>query len=254
MADEEQTVFSAYPLDQLDRVKEKGYEYKVVHLVRHAQGTHNLAVLQLGGQDGGPEEEYKNEAWSDARLTELGQKQASSLRPTMMGHRLDVVFVSPLSRAIHTGLLAIPYRQPFVVEDDLRERIGQHPCDRRRTRAEIKADFPEVDVTPLVSEADDKWSPAREPMPDLIARTMRVLHKLKSRPETHIGLVTHNDFLTALLFDAPVVLADPALRKKFGNAEHMALVLTWATYEPAHASSASSVTLSESRASAAEAL
>lgn len=42
MADDEQqasTVFSAYPLDQLDRVKEKGYEYKVVHLVRHAQGA-----------------------------------------------------------------------------------------------------------------------------------------------------------------------------------------------------------------------
>ena len=196
-------------------------------------------------------EEYKNWAWKDARLTELGRQQASSLRPTMLQHRLDVVLVSPLSRAIQTGLLAIPYRQPFVVEDDIRERIGVHPCDMRRSRAEIKADFPEVDVTTLATEEDDKWTPEREPMEALVARTVRVMHKLKSRPETHIGLVTHNDFLTALLFDSPIQLQSPALRKKFGNAEHMAMVLTWTTFEASPVSAASSVTASESRASCA---
>lgn len=176
-------------------------------------------------------EEYKNEAWRDARLTELGREQASSLRPTMLNHNLDVVLVSPLSRAIQTGLLAIPYRQPFVVEDDVRERIGTHPCDCRRSRTEIKADFPEVDVSPLATEEDDKWTPVREPMEDLIARSERVLHTLKGRAETHIGIVTHNDFLTALLFDSALKLASPALRRKFKNAEHMALVLTWTTLD-----------------------
>ena len=162
----------------------------------------------------------------------------------MLAHRLDVVLVSPLSRAIQTALLAIPYRQPFVVEDDVRERIGTHPCDRRRTRAEIKADFPEVDVSPLATEEDDKWTPEREPMADLIARTERMLHKLKNRPETHIGITTHNDFLTALLFDSSLKLADPALRRKFGNAEHMALVLTWTTVGKETPDDASSVTAS----------
>ena len=162
----------------------------------------------------------------------------------MMQHRLDVVLVSPLSRAIQTGLLAIPYRQPFVIEDDIRERIGVHPCDMRRSRAEIKADFPEVDVKTLASEEDDKWTPEREPMPELIARTVRVMHKLKNMAQTHIGLVTHNDFLTALLFDAPLKLASDKLRRKFGNAEHMAIVLTWTTFEASPVSAASSVTAS----------
>lgn len=238
------TTFSAFPLSELETVKEKGLEYKVVHMIRHAQGTHNKAVAELGGVDGGPEDEYKNWAWKDARLTELGRQQASALRPTMLQHRLDVVLVSPLSRAIQTGLLAIPYRQPFVVEDDIRERIGVHPCDMRRSRSEIKADFPEVDVAPLATEEDDKWTPEREPMADLVARTTRVLHKLKNRRETHIGLVTHNDFLTALLFDCPIQLQSPSLRKKFGNAEHMAMVLTWTTIEATPASGASSITAS----------
>ena len=194
-------------------------------------------------------DEYKNWAWKDARLTELGREQASSLRPTMLQHRLDVVLVSPLSRAIQTGLLAIPYRQPFVVEDDVRERIGVHQCDMRRSRAEIKADFPEVDVTPLATEEDDKWTTEREPMEDLVARAARVLHKLKSRPETHIGIVTHNDFLTALLYESPLQLSDTAkLRKKFKNAEHMGIVLTWTTFEaqPAHGDAASSITADSS--------
>jgi len=244
----EHTVFTAHPVKDLDVIKAKvGDEFKIVHLVRHAQGTHNLAVLNLGGVDGGPEEEYKNWAWHDARLTELGREQASKLRPTMLAHRLDVVLVSPLSRAIQTALLAIPYRQPFVVEDDVRERIGTHPCDKRRSRAELKADFPEVDVSPLATEEDDKWSPEREPMADLVARSERVLHTLKNRPETHIGITTHNDFLTALFFESPLKLTDPKLRKKFNNAEHQAIVLTWTTFEAAPPTcSASSITASMS--------
>ena len=33
------TVFIASPLSDLDSIKEKGLEHKVVHLVRHAQGA-----------------------------------------------------------------------------------------------------------------------------------------------------------------------------------------------------------------------
>jgi broad specificity phosphatase PhoE len=146
----------------------------------------------------------------------------------MERHPLSVVFVSPLSRTIQTGLLAIPEGPPFIVEDDIRERIGTHPCDKRRSRAELRADFPNVDFSTLAAEEDDKWTPEREPWGDLIARSTRVLHKLAARPETHIGLVTHNDFLQALLLDNERLrLASSALRKKFGNAEHLALVLSW---------------------------
>ena len=145
----------------------------------------------------------------------------------MEKYHLSVVLVSPLSRTIQTGKLAIPEGPPFIVEDDVRERIGTHPCDLRRSRSELKLDFPDIDVSALGSEDDDKWTTEREPWTALVERTHRVLEKLRRRPETHIGVVTHNDFLQALLYDSQLKLASPELRKKFGNAEHMAIVLTW---------------------------
>ena len=186
-----------------------------------------LIVIDVPLPFSSPPEEYKNWAWRDSRLTDLGKQQASSLRPVMEKHPLSVVFVSPLSRTILTGMLAIPEGPPFVVEDDVRERIGTHPCDLRRSRSAIKMDFPEVDVSTLGTEEDDKWTPEREPWAALVERTHRVLDKLQARPETNIGVVTHNDFLQALLFDSKLKLASEELRIKFRNAEHMAVVLTW---------------------------
>jgi len=198
---------------------------------RHrAQGTHNLAVLEAGGQDGGSgvaEAEYKNWEWLDARLTPLGESQARALRPTMAAHRVDVVLTSPLSRTIQTALLAIPEGPPFVVEDGCRERIGTHPCDKRRSRAELRADFPRIVLDGLAAEEDDKWTEAREPEHELNMRAGRFCATLAARPEEAIAVVTHNDFLTALLFSSALRLATLALRKKFANCEHMALVLTW---------------------------
>jgi broad specificity phosphatase PhoE len=187
-----------------------------------------------------PAEEYKNWAWHDSRLTDLGKEQASSVRPSMEKYQVDIVFVSPLSRAILTGILAIPEGPRFVVEDDIRERIGTHPCDKRRSKKEIKADFPIVDVETLETEEDNKWSEAREPWDDLILRAERVLHKIKNRPENHIALVTHNDFLQALLLDYQHLhVTDPSIRRKFKNAEHLPLILTWDDAAPVVVTSSS---------------
>lgn len=69
-------------------------------------------------------------------------------------------------------------------------------------------------------------------MPALIARADAWLESVSARPETSIAAVSHNDFLTALLFDSGLRLAEPSLRVKFGNAEHLALVLTWEELPP----------------------
>jgi len=176
----------------------------------------------------GDEEEYKNEAWADSRLTELGESQASSLRPSLEGVPIEVVLVSPLSRAIKTGLLAVPPGPKFVIQDAIRERIGTHPCDRRRTRAELAADFPSVDSADLSSEADDKWSAAREPWAGVVARAEGFCSTLRLRPERDLAVVTHNDFLQALLLmSRDVRIADERLRIKFRNAQHLPVILTW---------------------------
>ena len=187
-------------------------------------------MLEAGGQDGGSgaaESEYKNWKWHDARLTPLGEAQARALRPTMAAQRVDVVLTSPLSRTIQTALLAIPEGPPFVVEAGCRERNGTHPCDKRRSRAELRADFPQLVLDNLATEEDDTWTEAREPEHDLNVRAGRFCATLAARPEEFIAVVTHNDFLTALLFSSELRLASPALRKKFANCEHMATALTW---------------------------
>ena len=193
-------------------------------------GTHNLAVANSGGADGGLDElEYKNEAWADARLTDFGREQSASAHAALAAlPRPEVFYTSPLSRTIQTALIATPAGVPFVAEELVRERNGLHPCDRRRTRAELAADFPTVSLAALTTEADGTWTPAREPWDALVARAGDFLRLLAARPQRTVAVCTHNDFLQALLLEAPELKAsDPALRKKFANAEVMPLWLTW---------------------------
>jgi broad specificity phosphatase PhoE len=192
-------------------------------------GTHNVAVAKSGGQDGGLEEpEYKNEAWADARLTPIGEEQSATLQPVLAAlPHPEIVLVSPLSRTIQTALIAFAGAASpvsLVCEELVRERNGAHPCDRRRPTAELRRDFPSVDFSPLRAEADDTWTPAREPWEGTVGRATAFLHKLAALPQSTVACVTHNDFLQALLLEAPELRAmDPALRKKFANAECMPL-------------------------------
>ena len=218
--------YALYPLSALPDIAAavSANSYKVLHLIRHAQGQHNQAVA-----DTGDEEEYKSEAWADSRLTELGRSQAAALAPALAGARLDVVLTSSLSRTIQTALLAVPAPQPpFVALDLLRERIGTHPCDRRRSRAALAADFPAVDFSDLTTEEDDKWSPAREPWAGVVERAERFCAIVRGRPEEHLAATTHNDFLQGLLLMSRVALADEAqLKVTFANAQHLPAVLVW---------------------------
>lgn len=214
--------YALYPLSALGELSAAGVPRKVLHLIRHAQGWHNHAVAARGD-----EEEYKSEAWADSRLTTLGMAQAATLQGKLAGVALDVVLTSCLSRTIQTALLGVPAGPPFVALDILRERIGTHPCDRRRSRAALAADFPAVDFGDLATEEDDKWTPAREPWADVVRRAERFCALARARKEAAIAVTTHNDFLQGLLLMSRVALADEALRVTFANAEHLAVVLTW---------------------------
>ena len=186
-------------------------------------------MAQSGGADGGLEEpEYKNEAWADARLTPFGETQSATLQPVLAAlPHPEVVLVSPLSRTVQTALIAFaaaPAPVRLVCEELIRERNGAHPCDRRRPTAELRAAFPTVDFSSLRAETDDTWTVAREPWEGTVARATAFLHRLAALPERVVAAVTHNDFLQALLLEAPELKAmDAALRKKFLNAECMPL-------------------------------
>ncbi|PNY28675.1 Phosphoglycerate mutase family protein, partial [Tolypocladium capitatum] len=60
-----------------------------IHLVRHAQGVHNLSV--------------ENEALRDPDLTPLGEQQCAALRASFPHHaRITRLAASPLRRTLRT--------------------------------------------------------------------------------------------------------------------------------------------------------
>jgi hypothetical protein len=121
---------------------------------------------------------YKSWEYEDAHLTDFGWKQAKAVQDHIRAHniKVDVVIVSPLTRAIETavgcfGNFAPPLNgtppllmglteqpgvrpahpavgsegcPPFVCYELCREHLGVHPCDRRHPIAAKQAMFPGV--------------------------------------------------------------------------------------------------------------
>jgi hypothetical protein len=81
-----------------------------------------------------------------------------------------------------------------------RETLGVHPCDKRRDVSHYKQRFPAVDFSLIDSEADVLWHEhKRERESETRSRGMRFPHMLAARPEQHIAVVSHGEFLYAML-------------------------------------------------------
>jgi hypothetical protein len=114
-----------------------GKETRVLHCLRHAQGTHNVAVATEG------EKAYSNWTYRDARLTPPGIEQAKTAIPTWRKLKVDNILVSPLSRCLQTAVTAIPSGAGKMFASELIwERYGSNPCDLRREKSELSKEFP----------------------------------------------------------------------------------------------------------------
>ncbi|XP_078179964.1 phosphoglycerate mutase-like protein isoform X3 [Carex rostrata] len=146
---------------------------KILHLVRHAQGIHNVA----GEKDFGS---YLSNDYLDAHLTDLGWSQVDNLRMhvqrTGLVKKIELVITSPLLRTMQTAVgvfggegftdgtnepplmiqnafnsgrpavssLGAP---PFLAVESCREHLGEHPCDKRRSITEYRPVFPAIDFS-----------------------------------------------------------------------------------------------------------
>ncbi|XP_022726940.1 phosphoglycerate mutase-like protein 1 [Durio zibethinus] len=195
---------------------------KTLHLVRHAQGIHNVA----GEKD---HDAYLSEELFDAHLSPLGWQQVDHLRKhvqeTGLSKKINLVIVSPLLRTMQTAVgvfggegykdgMNVPplmvadagesHRPaisslncpPFVAVELCRERIGVHPCDRRKSIKEYQPLFPAIDFSLIESDEDILWKAnTREKNEALAVRGMKFLKWLWTRKEKEIALVTHSGFL-----------------------------------------------------------
>jgi len=218
------TAVFAYTCEPLTGEVPTSEKTRVLHCLRHAQGTHNIAVATEG------EGAYANWDYRDARLTPTGFEQAKSAVAKMATLECDAILVSPLSRTIQTAVTAIPSGcdRMFALEL-IRERYGLNPCDLRREKNELQKEFPMINFDTLENETDHLWSPEREPLPTLQKRANDFLAYIFENAfcGRQVGIVTHNDFLTMLLYDSALIMG-PGMpeNRKFANCESNSYVIT----------------------------
>ncbi|XXG56745.1 hypothetical protein AAC387_Pa03g4079 [Persea americana] len=228
---------------------------KTLHLVRHAQGIHNV----VGEHN---YQAYLSPALFDARLTPLGWAQVDNLRKHVhecgLAKRIDLVITSPLLRTMQTavgvfgggghvdGVDAAPLMvenagnsdrpavsslncPPFLAVETCREHLGVHPCDKRRSISEYRPIFPAIDFSLIESEEDVLWkADVRETIEEVGARGMKFIEWLWTRKEKEIAVVTHSGFLfhTLKLFGNDChPLIKEEISKHFANCELRSMVL-----------------------------
>lgn len=199
---------------------------KLVHLVRHGQGYHNVEAALYGAAA------YKKQSLMDAHLDDTGKAQCIALGARIREIKLqvDVILVSPLTRTLQTAshMFAGSTSAPRMVAIEMcREAHGGHPCDQRRPIRMLRTEFPHVDFS-LVGTDDDTWHnpDRRETVREVSIRAEKFLQILRERPERNIMVVSHGVFLETFLNRCGLFCTDDTIKmKRFENAEMRSIVL-----------------------------
>lgn len=210
---------------------------RVVHLVRHGQGTHNLHALQVSGPPcncatNGPCV-YRSRAHIDARLTPKGRLQASAAGACLArvpGAPAEVAYVSPLARTLETATVAVARcpggaRMRVVADERLRERFGVHWCDARGPKEEKVREFPTVDFAAIAPGPDRLHREnVREGNAEVATRAKSFFLGLLERPEKVVAVFAHSAFFRETMrgaFLTPEV--DVARKFETGEVRHVLL-------------------------------
>ncbi|XP_022136291.1 phosphoglycerate mutase-like protein 1 [Momordica charantia] len=228
---------------------------KIIHLVRHAQGFHNVAI----------DENWTaalSEDYFDARLTPLGWEQTDALRKHVRSSgffkTIELVITSPMSRTIQTAVGAFGGEEhsddlnvpplmvedagdsnrpaisslncpPFLAIEDCRESIGITPCDRRRNISEYRPLYPAIDFSMIEHDEDVLWKPdVRETDDEMAARGLKFFKWLLTRKEKEIAVVSHSGILFNSMREFGNdcdVFIQSEIREYFANAELRSIVL-----------------------------
>ena len=142
----------------------------------------------------------------DARLSPLGREQVRHARERLVRYPVELVLVSPLTRALETavGLFGDhPGAPPMRIVQLLRERV-ENSCDVGRAPAELVAEFPALDFAHLPSvwwhaegEADERGV-CIEPEAVVRARVDEFRRSLLAYDQGVIAIVGHGTFLRHL--------------------------------------------------------
>ncbi|KAI9625376.1 hypothetical protein KEM48_010948 [Puccinia striiformis f. sp. tritici PST-130] len=205
--------------------------YKVFFIARHGQGFHNLAESKYGTTLWDCYWSEKNTdgelIWGpDARLSEQGKREAR-LASKAWKIQLDndlpfpqLFILSPLSRAIETMRITgvwnhvsnnrtyhprkIDQIPKIIVTENWRENIGLHTCDKRRSKSDIRVDYPFVEFEDRFTENDTLWTKdLQETDKQLDVRIKGALSRVFEDPTssnlTYVSITAHSGVISSVL-------------------------------------------------------
>lgn len=189
-----------------DVLSAHGGTTKKVLWVRHGEGSHNAAERRVG-KERWEEVEAKSPVYFDPDLNEVGREQsvvlagAFDLATKEHGMKIDLIVVSPLTRAIRTAEIALGavwMDTPVVAVEMARERFGKNVCDKRRTVAELKSQFPHIDFDRFMVAEEDPWfTEERESVEHVRERVRKLLEWINAIPDVEtIVIVGHSDYMS----------------------------------------------------------
>ena len=146
----------------------------ILFFVRHGQTVANLEGYYSGQ--------------SDVKLTDLGRRQAESIRPILAPYTFDRIYSSDLSRACITARLAIPgcepIQTPLLRELDIGTLTGQSIGAVRDKYGNLKGNF-----APWDGEDQDM----------IYDRAAAFMQSLETDPCDTVAAFSHNGFMKAVL-------------------------------------------------------
>lgn len=171
-----------------------------IHLVRHAQGLHNVSSEHRDTQD--------------PRLTSEGELQCERLRKSFpYMDQVTHLVASPMRRTIQTCMYSfrpvVAKGKQIVLLPELQE-VGGLPCNTGSDPASLDREFGDVVDLSHVEEGWNRTSPG-SPFEDgsklqLLCRARKVrgwLHQLarSADDDAHIVMVSHGNFINVILRD-----------------------------------------------------
>ncbi|GJN27800.1 hypothetical protein PR202_gb15851 [Eleusine coracana subsp. coracana] len=203
---------------------------KTIHLVRHAQGVHNVE----GETD---HSAYMKPEFFDAQLTPLGWSQVDCLREHVkrcgLAEKVELVICSPLMRTMQTAVGVFGgenYTDGVSAPPLMVENAGNSGCSAISSLGSPPFLAVETCRERLIeSDEDALWLPdVRETYESLAGRGMKFIDWLWTREEKEIVVVSHSGLLwhTLRLYSKE---CHPTVRhevsKYFANCELRSLVL-----------------------------
>lgn len=167
----------------------------IIHLVRHAQGFHNLCV--------------ENEQLPDPDLTDLGKEQCAALHAEFPHHdKITKLIASPMRRTVYTCLYAFGTDKlmPVIALPVLQE-VSQSPCDTGSPVAKVRAEFEgKVDYSAVEETWTDKgpnseYEPVLEKLLARGLKARKTLRDIAGQGDDHIVVTSHGAILHYLTDD-----------------------------------------------------